>query len=138
MRKEIDIFSSLEWHESLETTHCCRHNNEFCCCLHIKLALGDLGTHLSYKELINVVHLESCTIQATVLPLEFCRSWVIFGIIFATCRQSVYVEVFEFVYANYCVLIKCAEARCPTLEDIVSKDVELTVLGLVLEHVDAF
>ena len=106
--------------------------------MHIELALGDLGTHFSYKELINVVHLESCTVQASIFPLEFCRSWIIFGVIFATCRKSIDVEVFEFVYANYCVLIKCTEACCPSLEDIVSKDVELTVLGLVFEHVDAF
>ena len=106
--------------------------------MHIQLALGDLGTHLSYEELINVVHLESCTVQTAIFPFEFRRSWIIFSVIFTSCRKPIDVEVLKFVNANYSVLIKSAEARRPPLEHIVSKDIELTVLGLVFEYMDAF
>lgn len=138
MREEIHILSRLKGYECLQSSHRGSHKDKLTACVRVQLALEDLGAHLAYIELIDSLHLEGSAIQAAVLPLEFGGSGVILGIVFTPSWQAIDVEVFKFVDCRHCVLVKHTEACCPSLKDVISKDVELSILGLILEHMNAF
>lgn len=138
MREEVDVFAGLERHEGLEAAHSRGDHDELDGRVRIHLALDDLGAHLAHVELVDSVHLEGGTIQTAVLPPEPCRCRVILGIVLAARWQSIDIEVLEFVDPGDRVRIQHAEGGRPSLKYIVRKDVQLRVLRLILEHVNAF
>lgn len=104
--------------------------------MRIELAFDHLGTHLAHEELIDGLHLECSSVQVAVLPFELGGSWVILSIVFAPCWHPIDVDVLKLVDSCHCVLIEHAKACSHPLKHIVSKNVQLSVLRLVLKHMD--
>ena len=91
MWEKVYVLSGLKRHESLQAAHSCGYENELCSCMWVELALGNFSAHLTYEELVDWLHFEGCTIQATILPLKFRRCGIVFGVIFTTGRQSIHI-----------------------------------------------
>ena len=138
MRKKVDVFSGLEGDKGYQRPHRCGNHYHLCACMRIHLAFQHFGAHFPHEVLVDRVHLKSCSVQTPIFPLELSSSWVVFCVIFAASRQPIDINVFEFVYSNDCILIEHAEACRPSLEDVICKDVQLSILWLVFEHVNAF
>jgi hypothetical protein len=91
-----------------------------------------LGAHFSSEELRDGLELKSSSVEMTVLPLELSGCRIVFSIIFTPSRQSADKDVFEFISSHKRVRIEQAELSNPALEHVICKDVQLTLLWLIL------
>ena len=138
MTEKVNVFPRFKRHERLQPSHSRRHHYQLHRSVRIQLALDNLGAHLPHVELVDRVHFKGSAVEAAIFPPESSGRRVVLRVIFATRGQSIHIKVLEFVNAGDSVRIEHAERSRPTFENIVCKDVQLSILWLVLEHVNAF
>ena len=135
--EEFNVFSRLEWDEGVDAAHGARGQNHFVATLWVQLRLENLSAELPCVELADRVHFESSPVQVAVLPLELRERGVILGIVLAARWKSIHIQILELVDTAHGILVEHAEVHRPSLEHVIRKDVELGVIWLVLEYVDA-
>eukprot|EP00350_Pseudokeronopsis_sp_OXSARD2_P011393 CAMPEP_0170565676 /NCGR_PEP_ID=MMETSP0211-20121228/79342_1 /TAXON_ID=311385 /ORGANISM="Pseudokeronopsis sp., Strain OXSARD2" /LENGTH=638 /DNA_ID=CAMNT_0010886619 /DNA_START=192 /DNA_END=2109 /DNA_ORIENTATION=+ len=135
--EEVEVFLGLEGEEGHNGAHRAREEDDLLAPLG-EAGLLDAGPHLPREELTHLLHLEGRPVQVPILPLELCGCWVILRIVLTAQRQTSHKHVLELVHTSHSVVIQQTKVSQPTIQHVISEDVELDGLRFELEDMDAF